>query len=58
VLVPKVKIITDADGGALETPLEIDLAEKPEGPDGEKRSVVTSVNPLVLGIDPARYLKA
>jgi len=57
VLVPKVKIVTDADGNALATPVDVDLAEQPAGPDGEKRAVVTSVNPIVLGIDPAQYLK-
>ncbi len=58
VLVPKVKIITDADGNKIETPIEIDLAEQPAGPDGDRRSVVTSVNPMLLGIDLASYLKA
>jgi putative nucleotidyltransferase with HDIG domain len=56
VTLPKVKIVTDGGGFLLSTPEEVDLAESAAGPRGERRAVVASVNPLLYGIDPAKYI--
>ncbi len=56
VSLPKLKIVTDGRGSLLGAPEEVDLAESAAGPDGERREVVASVNPLLYGIDPGKYL--
>lgn len=56
VTLPKIKLVTDDAGTLLAEPEEIDLAEEAEGSNGESRVVVASVNPILYGIDPAKYI--
>jgi putative nucleotidyltransferase with HDIG domain len=56
VVTPKVKLVMDAQGAPLAAPVEIDLAEEAARPDGERRTVVAGVNPILHGLDPAQYL--
>ena len=56
VALPKIKLVTDDTGSLLPEPEEIDLAEDAEGSNGGSRVVVTSVNPILYGIDPAKYI--
>ncbi len=49
---PKVRIVTDAAGQRLETPVDADLAAEK----GVSRLIVASVDPLVKGIDVGKVL--
>jgi HD-GYP domain-containing protein (c-di-GMP phosphodiesterase class II) len=56
VTLPKVRIVTDGNGAHLGAPEEVDLAENSTAPGSEPRAVVAGVNPIVYGLDPAKYL--
>ena len=49
---PKVRLVSDAEGRLLQTPVDCDLAEESVSP----RVVVAPVDPLAKGIDVAKVL--
>jgi putative nucleotidyltransferase with HDIG domain len=52
---PKVRVIAGADGEKLVRPYDVDLWETPEEGSGP-RTVISPVDPAILGIDPLTYL--
>ncbi|MFQ5457531.1 MAG: HD-GYP domain-containing protein [Myxococcota bacterium] len=53
---PKVKIVTDDTGALLAEPVEVDLAGNGQQAGEETRMVVSGANPILYGIDPAKYI--
>lgn len=51
---PKVIVLMDSKGVQLEFPIHLDLAEKDTKTGKFKRSIVTTVNPLLENADPSR----
>jgi putative nucleotidyltransferase with HDIG domain len=53
-LLPEVKIVMDASGQLLETPLTIDLSDKEQNSSG--RSIEEVIDPSSIGIDPMQFI--